>query len=249
MADSPLQNAQLAMTRYLRDPERESPPAGVEARRLTIYADLVYNNIEGFISGGFPVLRSLYSTATWQALVREFIRRHRCRTPYFLEISQEFVRFLMDEPVEQGDSLPFLAELAHYEWVELALDTACEELPAAVPAGDVLTAVLQLSPLAWLLRYRFPVHRIGPGFRPVEAAEPTYLVVYRNRADDVCFMELNATTARLLELLRDNTTQAAGDVLRLLARESGIAEEAVLGFGAAQLHDLIERAVVLVHTL
>jgi hypothetical protein len=245
MHDSPLRASQLSMARYLRDPRRQPPPAGVEMRRLKIYEDLVFNNIESFISGGFPVLRSLYSDADWRGLVRAFIQQHRCHTPYFLEISQEFVRFLMEDCPARDCDPPFLAELAHYEWVELALDIAQEELPETAPVADILATVVQLSPLAWVLNYRFPVHRIGPGFRPRDSAMPTYLVVYRNRGDRIQFMELNATSARLLELLRDNVTQTAGAILRRLGAESGIAQDVVLEFGAGQLRELIELSVVI----
>jgi uncharacterized protein len=246
MADSPLRAAQLSMARYLRDPQRQPPPAGVEARRLKIYEDLVFNNIESFINGGFPVLRSLYADSDWRDLVRSFMRQHRCHTPYFLEISQEFVRFLMDDCPARACDPPFIAELAHYEWVELALDIAQDEVPAAAPVADVLAAVVQLSPLAWLLEYQFPVHRIGPGFRPEAPDKPTYLVVYRNTQEQVRFMELNAATARLLELLRDNPAQMAGDILRCLAAESGIAQDVALDFGAGQLRELIDLSVVVV---
>jgi len=234
------------MARYLRDPGREPPPAGVEPRRLGIYEELVYNNIEGFLRSGFPVLCSLYGAGDWKALVRDFIRRHRCHTPYFLEIGQEFVRFLLEEAPSRDCDPPFLAELAHYEWVELALDIAQDDLPESSPLGDILEAVVQLSPLAWLLQYRFPVHRIGPGFRPAQAGQPTYLAVYRDRADQVRFMELNATTARLLELLRDNETLPAGTVLRVLAAEAGMAEEAMLGFGAEQLQAFVDASLAVV---
>lgn len=238
------------MARYLRDPGQQPPPAGVEARRLKIYADLVYNNIEGFISGGFPVLRSLYDADQWQALVRDFIDQHRCRTPYFLEISQEFVQFLMQEYHARATDPPFLAELAHYEWVELALDIAPYELPDAagvdLAVDDVLAVVPRLSPLAWSLRYRFPVHQIGPGCRPRAAAVPSYLVVYRNRADQVRFMVLNATTARLLEKVRDNNTDTVGELLAGLASELGTPLAAILDFGAEQVREFIALAVVLV---
>ncbi|MCP4827546.1 MAG: DUF2063 domain-containing protein, partial [Proteobacteria bacterium] len=46
----------MIMARYLRDPQNNPPPEDVEQRRLKIYEDLIYNNIEGFISSGFPVL-------------------------------------------------------------------------------------------------------------------------------------------------------------------------------------------------
>ena len=246
MNASALKDSQMAMARYLRDPDKEPAPPGVEQRRLKIYLDLVYNNIEGFISGGFPVLRSLYDDADWHDLVRAFIDQHRCRTPYFLEISQEFIQFLMEAHAPRDCDPPFMAELAHYEWVELALDVSQEELPELRVMPDLLTAVPTLSPLAWLLSYRFPVQRIGPGFRPTEAADPTYLVVYRNRQDHVCFMELNAATARLLELVRDNSRTSAGEILVGLAAELGMTEEAMLAFGPAQLEQLLEQSVVLI---
>jgi uncharacterized protein len=245
VANSQLKVSQLAMARYLRDPGNQPPPAGVAPRCLKIYADLVYNNIEGFISNGFPVLRSLYGDADWHALVRAFIDRHRCHTPYFLEISQEFVQFLMQEFQARPCDPPFLAELAHYEWVELALDTAEDVLPDAVVVEDVLAVVPRLSPLAWSLGYRFPVHRIGTDFRPVEAAGPTFLAVYRNREDQVRFMVLNATTARLLEKVRDNKTDTVGVLLAGLASELGMPVESLLGFGGEQFRQLIALSVVL----
>ena len=247
MSVSPLKDSQLTMARYLRDPERQPAPAGVEPRRLQIYRDLVYNNIEGFISGGFPVLRSLYDDDDWHQLVRTFIEGHRCHTPYFLEISQEFLQFLMQDYSARDCDPPFMAELAHYEWVELALDVSQEVLPDAVAVDDLLANLVRLSPLAWLLSYQFPVHRIGPNFRPAVAEEqPTYLVVYRDREDKVRFMELNAATARLVELIRDNSTATAGELLVELAVELGMAEDSMLAFGGEQLEQLFKQSVVLI---
>lgn len=245
MAAQSMRDSQLAMARYLRDPDGNPPPGGVEPRRLKIYQDLIYNNIEGFISGGFPVLRSLYQDADWHGLVRLFIDRHRCHSPYFLEISQEFIRFLMQDFPARAVDPPFIAELAHYEWVELALDTAEDELPPPAPVDDVLQVVPRLSPLAWSLAYRYPVHRIGPGIRPAEEGEPTYLVVYRDRSDAVRFMELNAMSARLLEMIRDNRSATAREVLGALASEQGLDEEAIRVHGAGQLREFIDLSVVL----
>jgi len=139
-----------------------------------------------------------------------------------------------------------MAELAHYEWVELVLDVSEETLPEPVPVTDFLEVVPHLSPLAWSLRYQYPVHRIGPSFRPVEAAEPSYLVVYRDRDDHVRFMELNAAVARLLELVQGNDTARSRDLLGILAREMESPEEPILAFGSDQLQQLIDQNVVLV---
>lgn len=221
------------MARYLRDPLNEPAPE-IEERRLKVYRDLVYNNIEGFISGGFPVLRSLYADEDWHGLVRQFIDGHRCQTPYFLEISQEFLHFLMDEHTPRACDPAFIAELAHYEWVELALDISRDAPPEPL-SGDPLTSPLQLSPLAWVLSYRFPVHRIGPGFTPAEAGEPVFLAVYRDRDDTVQFMELNAATARLLEVLREAPGTTGEQLLAQLASEMSLDYDSIAGFGAEQL--------------
>lgn len=239
-----LREAQLAMARYLRNPREEPPPGGIEERRLKVYRELVYNNIEGFISSGFPVLRRLYGDADWHQLVGAFIDRHHCRTPYFLEISQEFIRYLAEHHEARDCDPPFIAELAHYEWVELALDIA-EQEPPPPPAGlDSLSLVPRLSPVAWLLSYAYPVHRVGPDYRPEAPGDPTFLVVYRDRQDSVGFLEVNAATARLLELVREGAGRDGATLLAQLAGELGADPEAVRAFGAEQLNQFAQRGII-----
>ncbi len=245
---SGLRESQLLMANFLRDPSCQPAPAGVEPRRLKIYQDLIYNNIEGFISSGFPVLRSLYTDQNWHSLVRLFIDQHRCHTPYFLEISQEFIRFLMDVHALRPCDPPFIAQLAHYEWVELALDVALEELPEPgnTPV-DVGATIPGLSPLAWLLRYDFPVHRIGPSFVPEQSEGETFLVVYRDRDDAVNFVEVNAATAQLLRRVRDNVQATVHTLLGALAQELQMAPEPVVEFGVQQLTEFADAGIVLLH--
>ncbi|GAB3270641.1 DNA-binding domain-containing protein [Parahaliea aestuarii] len=241
---SELRCAQLAMGRYLRDPQPATAPAGIEERRLKVYRELVYNNIEGFISSGFPVLRSLYDDVQWHALVRDFVAVHRCATPYFLEISQEFIRFLSEDFQPRDCDPPFIVELAHYEWVELALDIAEDSPPPAPRDLDPLRAVPRWSPLAWLLSYAWPVHRIGPALRPSEPGDPVFLLVYRDREENVGFMELNPATARLAELLRDNDSDSGEALLSRLAAELGGDAASIRGFGAEQLNQFARRAII-----
>jgi hypothetical protein len=103
---------------------------------------------------------------------------------------------------------------------------------------------VHLSPLAWVLAYRFPVHQIGPEFRPDTEGDPTYLVVYRDRSDKVQFMALNAAMARLLELLRDADRESLPAVLATLAQELGTSAEAISGFAVEELNRLRPLGVV-----
>ena len=218
------QAGQFAFAAHLRDPAVNPAPADIEDRRVAIYRDLIYNNVESFLSGGFPVLRSLMSDDNWHKLVRGFVRDHRCHTPYFLEISQEFLLYLREGNACIPDGLPFILELAHYEWVELALDVSPEVLPDVLPEQEdesdqgvtLLDASLQISPLAWRLNYNYPVHKISPDYQPLEApVQPSSLVVYRGPDEKIHFFESNAVTMRLLQLLEDgqlNSRQALEQV-------------------------------------
>jgi hypothetical protein len=210
---------------------------------LQVYLDLVYNNIEGFIRGGFPVLHSLYDDEDWHGLVRQFIDVHRCHTPYFLEISQEFLRFLMADFEPRECDPPFIAELAHYEWVELALDVSEDSFPISAPMTNAALTAVALSPLAWVLAYEWPVHQIGPGFKPQVPGDPCYLVVYRDASDVVQFMALNAATARLLELVREGS-HTVQEVVNLLAKELNLPISSLLEFSEQQLNQLCEQGVV-----
>ena len=209
------QQTQLLFTQHLREPAQYPPPDAMEDRRLGIYRELIYNNIENLLATVFPVLRSIIDERLWHSLVRDFIHRHHCQTPYFLEISEEFLQYLAQERgLREGDP-EFLLELAHYEWVELALDISTEVLPALSPLpADLMAAQPRVSPLLVSLAYQYPVHKVSPRFTPT-APEPTQLLVYRNRADKVCFMEANPLTQRLLILLQTESMPLAAVINKI----------------------------------
>lgn len=208
---------------HLRDPEKNPAPDRIEDRRLRIYRELVFNNIEGFLSGGFPILRSLYSEQQWLELVRDFISKHQAHSPYFLEVSEEFLSFLNETREMLPSDPPFMQELAHYEWVELALDVSEEVLPnedKIVTSVSLLDRHPLVSPLAWTLSYQYPVHLLGADYQPGQPpAEPTFLIVYRNRQDEVKFMVSNAVTVRLLNILTGDAGLTGSKALRQLATE------------------------------
>ena len=222
---------QYEFAAHIRDPERHPGPADVEDRRMAIYRELFFNNVEGFLANSFPVLRSLLDEAAWTALVRDFYARHRCHTPLFLEIPREFLHYLEQEREAGEEAPPFLYELAHYEWLELALSVAEDPEPdtGVDPDGDLLAGHPRLSPLAWAFRYAYPVHRIGPDFQPdTPVPEGVFLLVYRDPGDEVHFLELNPVSARLFALLRDEPGITGRRALERIAGELGHPEPGVV---------------------
>ena len=244
MADRPrFQEQQLAFAAHIRDPENVPPPEGIEDRRMAIYRELFFNNLRSLLSTTFPVLARIMGEARWRRLIRQFMQKHRAETPYFLKLPEELLAFLEHEYEPADDDFPFLLELAHYEYIELALNTSTDEndFTDIDPAGDLLAGVPVKSALAWAFAYHYPVHRIGPDFLPSEPSEqPVYLAVYRDRDDKLAFMELNPLTAGLLDAIDDNPDALSGEaLLRRLGEATGYPDiDSLLRHGAATLEEL-----------
>lgn len=245
-APANLREQQLELTRHLRDPANVPGPAGIEDRRLGIYRELLFNNIESLLGGNFPVIRTLLGEHRWRELVRDFYRDHRSQTPLFPEIAREFLRYL--ESLPQLDP-PFLGELAHYEWVELALQISEARIEdvAHDPDGDLLEGIPVLSPLAWPLAYRWPVQRVGPEFQPVAPPETPTLLLLRREADgQVRFSELSPLAYRLLERMGEATSLSGRAQLQALAAEAGApADDAFIEQGRRLLVQMRTNGVLL----
>ena len=246
---SQFKEIQYAFAKHIRDPENNPAPIDAEDRRLAIYRELFFNNLLSLLSQTFPVIRKLHTRERWRYLIRQFMVRHEAQSPYFLEVPQEFLRFLQEEYELQDDDFPFLVELAHYEWVELALSVseAVNDSSDIDPDGDLLEGIPIKSRLAWLVAYQFPVHRITSEYIPQEPGEqPTYLAVCRKANDDMDFIELNPITARLLELIDANEGKTGRELLLQLAEEISYPDQdALVAHGLDALQQMRSAEVIL----
>ena len=206
--DSSFKKVQYDFTAHLRNPKRSPAPNDVEDRRMEIYRGLFYRNVKNFIDNAFPVLRKLYSEENWHKMVRDFFANHQSISPYFKDISLEFLTYLQNEREPQSEDPVFIKELAHYEWLEINLTFSDIEpdLSKIDKHGDLLIGTPVLSPLAQMHSYQFPVQKIKPSFQPSSPSEQLhFIIVHRNLQDKVSFTELNPITAMLVDILeKDN---------------------------------------------
>ncbi|WDY60086.1 HvfC family RiPP maturation protein [Pseudomonas sp. PSKL.D1] len=217
MADTLLEQ-QLTMARHIRAPQTHQPPPGIEARRLAVYRQLFFGNMQSLLAGSFPVLHACLSAGEWHALTEHFYAHHRCQTPLFTEVAGEWVEYLSGR-----EDLPgWMAELAHYEWVETVLLLSDQTLPPQGPEGDLLADELRLSGLAMPLAYAWPVSHIGPGNVPAHASgEPTLLLAYRGADLKVHFSRLAPLAYALLVSLQQQGLSGR-EHLEALAERMGI---------------------------
>ena len=215
-----LAQIQGAFTEYLRDPAHTALPQGLDKRRMSVYSELVFNNLSGLLKGFFPVAKAILSESQWDSLVRGYLISHQSQTPYFPKIAKEFVQYLSHRPLSQ--QLPsFLTELMHYEWMELDLFTRDAEPPdAPIDQSELGSRPLLLSLLAEPLRYQYPVHRIRKDFQPTAPnTTAVHLLVLRDKTESVRFFELEPLSFTLMDDMRRQPGLIAMDWFEAMATQ------------------------------
>lgn len=230
---------QFEFTKAIRDQEKGATPLGLSAKRIGVYQQLLFNNVEGFCASAYPITKNILGD-NWLTMVRKFFKHHHSQTPLFREIAEEFLEY-----VQEKQNLPaYMLELMHYEWVELALSTLEEdeglnEQATRLKAIDK-NSLLKLKNTSWVLAYNYPVYEISPENIPTEP-QPSFLLVYRDSEDEIKFILLNPQMFLLLQAFEaePNSFAKAQGYLEL-HQGTKVTEEEYL----PQLQKLLEKSVL-----
>lgn len=232
---------------HIKSPLCIDRPSDVDERHMSIYRDLFFKNIMGFLSGGFPVLAEIMGEKRWLEVGRDFFIRHHNKTPYFLEISREFLLFLENEFIPSEKDPVYLYELAHYEWLELFVDVEPEPeqitFQTVAEKGDVLTKVPVLSAVIEGFLYQYPVHQISSDNRH-PAPQQSALIVFRKQDDEVGFTETNSFTLQLLALLKEGG-RTGDEALNLLLHKNNLdGQQAAYQGGVEILEQWLQQGII-----
>jgi uncharacterized protein len=236
------QRYQAEFTAHIRDPNAHKKPARVVEERMAVYRQGVFNNVFESVSVCFPVCQAALGKRAWRNLVRAFFKSYGAKSPIFREIPRQFLDFLTVAPSLQTPV--FLNQLAHYEWVELAVSALETETKTLSKTADLLHEKPALTPAHMLLKYDFPVHKISARFKPT-TPESAYLFVYRCADFQVKFIELNLMTYQLLQLISQNNMTGAQALKQLAADIKHPDTDAVIKFGAEILQDLAKQEAII----
>ncbi len=245
------QRYQQAFTARLRDPQHQPLPAGISPDRMAVYEEIVFNNLFESVSACFPIARSMLGEARWLNLVQAFMRDYAANSPLFRSIPEQFLHYLnLPDNNLTVELPPYLSSLCHYEWVELHIasfpadSTGTESTESEnISDVDLTNERPRFTSAMLLLEYDYAVHRISPNHQP--EPQSTQLLVYRNRNDQVEFIELNAVTYRLISLLQ-NQGLTGKQALTLVAKELQHPQpESIMGFGLALLNELKHKGVII----
>ncbi|MGQ2964310.1 HvfC family RiPP maturation protein [Methylophilus sp.] len=244
------QQYQAAFNAHLRNPAQQPKPQGVDARRIAIYREIVFNNFSASISACFPVLLSILGKRRFNQLARQCFQHHRFTSPLFADIPKALVDYLQTLDLATHDLPPYTFQLAHYEWVELYLAKLPDAAPSASPvtdihqASDLAGAVLQLAAAHMLLSYDYAVHLLSKKHAHL-AASPTYLLVYRKADFSIAFSELNASSYDLLQRIQSQPAIVSQHLVQL-AQESlpHLSVQSVSEFGLQLLYSLYQQQAI-----
>lgn len=248
-----VQTYQAAFTAHLRNPAAYSPPAGVSRQRMRVYRDIVFNNFLASVSACFPVLRDILGKRRFSQLVRQCFFSQHFQSPLFQEIPASFVNFLQKIEFAPMALPDYTAQLAHYEWIELALSRQIDPAPdnalaeTNVEVSDLLHRVVRLTTVHRLLAYDFPVHQLSKKY-PACAPAATFLLVYRTPQFQIRFVQVNALTYQLLQALQASSASAHTHLQNLAHTLSHLALPSVIDFGLQTLHSLQLQGAITVDT-
>jgi uncharacterized protein len=236
---------QHTYSQYLRAPSTTRLPEGIPEQRSRVYESLLFNNVCGFINKCFPVAKKMVGETRWTELIRLFYERWQCHTPIFSQIPKEFVDFIAAHDVELTEPA-WLAELLHYEWLELEVDLDTGQVDRVHLLTDADTVIFT-NPTLRLQQYQWPVHQLGPNNLPT-TSQATILCVYRTHEFQVRFMEVNAVTGILLELLQDHPQTSQAALRQLIQHLPQLEPAQIERFGGDLIQQLVQANVLIVQS-
>jgi len=191
----------------VRYPQLETP-SGVSVDRLSVYRDLVINNVSNFVCSTYPILRQICTPSVFDQKIVHFFQQTQLDSPYFVDIPKYFLDWLAGNTF---DLPPFALELAHYEWLELDIfkriqseATKADNQNQVHFGSELLSkdAALTLSSLVEVVAYQYPVHQLSIHNQPsTPPQEATFLALYRGNDEQVHFLQLDALSTATMQLL------------------------------------------------
>ena len=191
-----LADYQREFAAHLRSPSADSLPEGIPAQRMLVYEELIFNNFESFLEPCFPISQELLGSITWNKLTKLCFAEIKSHSPLFREIPAIFLEWLQPKALDLVPEYPWLWELMHYEWIELAVEID----PSSM--NVIHTDLPMLNPTVQTAYYEWPVHQISTDFQP-EQPTPHCIAVFRNAHEEIEFLEINVMTMQLLDKLQE----------------------------------------------
>ena len=192
---------------------------GTRQSGLNQYRRLIRNNIHNAMEQAFPIAFTVLTEAQWDILIDDFHALHPAATPQVWRLPEEFYTFVEAHRYNEKFSLPFLNDLLHFEWIEIAVHTMKDAAPAVCrKEGNPLEDVIVVHPEHRMIRLKYPVH-LYSAEKAASHEGDYFLLTFRTRDFDVRFADLPPLHAFCFEQILQGKTGA--ELLKEVEQPSG----------------------------
>lgn len=215
--------------------------------RFLVYRQLVHNRMRNAIRDFIPRTIARRGKDAFDHDFETFVHEQAATSPYLRDVPAEFVDWIVPRWDADPHVPSYLPDLARHELLEIDVrnDPRGGEPETGLPLA--LDRPLRFDGSARLMRYDHAVHRLplSRDDRSEPARVPTCLLVYRDAAGKVRYLELTTfATAALQELIEHR--QGVADGLRTACESLGeTLDDDKLGTAAQLLADLADRKIML----
>ncbi len=217
------------------------------ASRVLVYRSLVHNRLRNAIRDFVPRTIARLGNDRFRADFARFIDERAAVSYYLRDVPEEFVAWIAPQWRSDPDVPAYLPDLATHELLQLTVRNAPGGGEPATGNPVALDRPLRFDGSVRLMTYAHAVHKLSSDKddRTPPPAEPTHLLVYRDEAHKVRYLELTAFAAAALRHLIDDA-QPVATALQAAAADLGAPlDDERLGAAALLLADLAERKVML----
>ncbi|VAW30284.1 hypothetical protein MNBD_BACTEROID07-1579 [hydrothermal vent metagenome] len=181
---------------------------GTRQKGLDQYRRLIRNNIHNAMEQAFPIAYTVLKETQWNTLIDDFHANHPAATPQVWKLPEEFYTFAEANHYDEKFSLPFLNDLLHFEWIEIAVHTMADKTTDAFSKdGNPLTDKIVVHPEYRMIQLNYPVH-LYAAEEALSHKGDYFLLTFRTRDFDVRFVDLPMLHAYCFEQILSGKTVA-----------------------------------------
>ena len=216
--------------------------------RLAIYRNHAVAALGAALKGTFPVVCRLVDERFFAYAAHEYLREHPPRSRCIVEYGADFADFLAG--FEQCGELPYLADVARFEWALNISATVREAVPLPITALEAITSekagclLLRLQPSVRYFASGWPIDAIWRANQQnevpaVDLAGGGTCIEFRRAGDAVAWRRLDPGTFAFRTALADGLVLSAAAAAAIVkdsafdlatALERVFAEGLVIGF-------------------
>ncbi|MBS3903937.1 MAG: putative DNA-binding domain-containing protein [Simkania sp.] len=217
----------------------------VDQERLKVYAELFRRSMMAVLERAFPLIYHHLQTNLWNEIVDAFLIHEDCSSPILWRMPQDFVLFIQKQRWEDRLNIPYLFDLAHFEWLEIEMFMMLDQpRPAVQRDGLILDGLLCLNPESRIVVYSYPVFEKKPLPRSMQKGSYPLLVFRDTENQGVRFIALSLFFKEVLEQIRDQN-MSGREALIFTSRKFNLEEVKVLLAGENFLRDLLQQNAIL----